>query len=89
VETAPVGAAASATGALAVSAGVGTVAAVVAAATVGVMAVSAAVLIEAAGATAAVSQCSEIIFASVTAKLLSAAPELAVALVLSPIRATL
>jgi hypothetical protein len=53
------------------------------------MAVSAVVLIEAADAAAAVAQCSEIIFASVTAKLLSAVPELAVALALSPMRATL
>jgi hypothetical protein len=42
----------------------------------------------AAGATAVVAQCSEITFSSVTAKLLLAAPKLAVSLVLCPIRLT-
>jgi hypothetical protein len=42
----------------------------------------------AAGATAVAAQCSEITFSPVTAKLLSAAPELAVPLVLCPVRLT-
>jgi hypothetical protein len=52
------------------------------------MAVSTGVLIEAAGAAAAAAQCSEIMFSSVTAKLLSVAPGLAAELALCPMRAT-
>jgi hypothetical protein len=52
------------------------------------MVVSAGVLIEAAGAAAAAAQCSEIMFSSVTAKLLSAAPGLAAELALRPMRVT-
>ena len=74
--------------ALAESAGGGIVAAGTAASAGGGMVVSAGVLIEAAGAAAAAAQCSEIMFSSVTAKLLSAAPGLAAELALCPMRVT-
>jgi hypothetical protein len=74
------GGAAAAPGVTAVSAGG-------VAAGVGVMAFSASVLVVAAGAAAAAAQCSEIMFSSVTAKLSSAAAELA-PVALCPMRVT-
>jgi hypothetical protein len=82
------GAAEAAAGALVVSAGVEIVAAGTAAASRGEMTVSAGALIDPAGAAAAAAQCSEIMFREVTAKPLSAAPDVAVPLAFCPMRAT-
>ena len=84
---------AAAGGAIAVSEGVptveaGAVAAGAAATAGGVLAVSAGALILAAGAAAAAVQCSEIMFREVTAKPLSAAPDVAVPLAFCPVRVT-
>src|ERR1017187_2428235 len=80
VTTVSAGGVAAAVGVMAVSAGGVTAAA-------GVMAVSAGVVTVAAGAAAAAAQCSEIMFSSVTAKVLSAAAELT-PLALCPMRVT-
>ena len=81
------GAAEAAAGALLVSGGVGIVAAGTAASR-GEMAVSAGALIDPAGAAAGAAQWSEIMFREVTAKLLSAAPDVAVPLAFCPVRVT-
>jgi hypothetical protein len=83
------GVVASAVGVLAVSEdGLLVVAAGAVAAAAGGMTVSEDGLVVATGATAAAAQWSEIMFSSVTAKLLSAAPELAAPLALCPMRFT-
>lgn len=87
VVTVAAGAAAAAAGVIVVSATVLVVAAGAAAAAAGVLAVSEGVLTVAVGAAAAAAQCSEIMFSSVTAKLLSAAAELT-PLALCPMRLT-
>ena len=74
-------------GGAAVAGGVTTISAGGAAVAAGVTTVSAGVVTVAVGAAAAAAQCSEIMFSSVTAKLLSAAAELA-PLALCPMRVT-